>query len=765
MTPFEPAAIRTAAASPARDAPAPRGLSRWGALAFVMGSMVGGGIFLTPDSVAGAVGRGGLYFSLWGLGAVTALLGALSLAELGAMFPRVGGEYVYLREAYGDFPAFLYGWLSLVGSFSGAIAMLCLTAATTLVPAGRVPGGAKVAALAFVWGLTALACLRIAVAARAQLALTGGLMAILLGGALWALLAGAPDVPVAVAARIDRGEPLAVLTAFTGIFFAYSGWNGATYVAGELERPQRDLPWALVAGTGLVAGLYLALNAAFVLLAPRLGSGAAGYLLIDDLRLPVAGLVPVLRALTGLCMVGAALAAIVTGARIVQAMAHDGLFVRAVAPVDPRLGTPVRALVVQAAWSSVLVVAADSFGTLMLLSSSAMMLLSMGTVAAVPWLRWRRPELARPFALPGYPWTALAYLTVTAAVLVALAIEDVQSLAYGLGTVAAGWCVFALRARIVARAAHLAGTAVLVTAAVLVASPAEATAGTPLRAPAIALAAVPTPTAMPMLRWVDRPAGHEHLDTPVIRMRGPNGVQLELVGALHIADRAYYRALQQRFASYDRLLYEMVKPPELDMARARGPADASALSGLQRMLKDALALEFQLDAIDYGRANFVHADVDPERLGALLLEHAGAMVGALVRFAILDASRTVYADGTPRLGGLGLIGALLAGGTAPQRARELKRALARELAEMDGGMAELGGFAGLAGLGPALIGERNQVAVDVLKQVLAAGGVRKVGIFYGAAHLGDLERRVRGLGFVRVGAQWMAAWRLGAGAR
>jgi hypothetical protein len=248
------------------------------------------------------------------------------------------------------------------------------------------------------------------------------------------------------------------------------------------------------------------------------------------------------------------------------------------------------------------------------------------------------------------------------------------------------------------------------------------------------------------MRYVTDASG-EHLDTAIWTLRR-GAVQVDLVGAIHVGDAAYYRSLQRRLDRYPRVLFELVKPEGLDV-RQMDRSDGG-LSTAQRVVRDWLELEFQLDRIDYRRRHFVHADLDSDRLLAQVRTQASDVIGSLLAWSAADSARTRYADGSPRAGSAALLLAM----ASADRATALKRYLGRELADVD---LASGGLSG-AGFGALLIGERNAIAVRVLQREISRGR-RRLAIFYGAAHLPDLLQRLEAIGFKRTGAtQWLVAW-------
>jgi hypothetical protein len=278
----------------------------------------------------------------------------------------------------------------------------------------------------------------------------------------------------------------------------------------------------------------------------------------------------------------------------------------------------------------------------------------------------------------------------------------------------------------------------------LLALPVQAVPPAAVAAPAVT--AVPVPTAY--VRYDEYGAAPGLYTAIATYTRG--GVTVDLIGAVHVADASYYKDLNRRFAKYNKLLYELIKPADMDM-RTAGPADGS-VSGLQRWVKDVLDLGFQLDAIDYTPRHFVHADMASEQLGQRMKAEVPGILQSLLLWSVRDAARTQYANGAPRWPALELAKALL----DPNRARGYKKLLGRELAELDGSLFELGEA------GKLLIAERNAVAMAVLHKQLTKPGKKpkRLGIFYGAAHLPDLAKKMAAAGFTPGPVQWLRAWDL-----
>ncbi len=425
------------------------------AWALVAGSMLGVGIYLSPPGVARAAGGLAGFLGLWVAGGVFALAGAVAYAELGGMMPQAGGDYAYLRRAFGPALSFAGGWVLFAAIFCGSIAAMAaglwsfqLSTLTGIDLGGTVLFGsvtaAQVGAVALILALTAVNAAGARVSGRLQSLLTCASVAIVMALAVYALArGGASGAPAAAAAPTAGG----VAVAYMGVYFAYAGWNNVTYVAGEVRDPARILPRALLGGVAVITALYVLMLLGFVGVLGLDGvaaTGDAGTATAERLGGPAARL-------TLAAIVAAINASICAGARIVWAMARDGAFWGGAARLG-RSGAPVRALWLQAAWSIALV-STGSFDQLVSLSSLAMILTGALTVGALYVLRWREPDAPRPYRATGYPWLpALFPLSgaLAAAVMVRSALLGEEGAWYpllGMGVLLVAWGLRALGGR------------------------------------------------------------------------------------------------------------------------------------------------------------------------------------------------------------------------------------------------------------------------------------------------------------------------------
>jgi len=448
---------------PARAADLPRvsldrRLGPLDAAAIVVSNVIGGGIFFVPIIVAGLLPDARSVLFIWLLGGGLAFAGAMAYAELAALRPRAGGEYVYLREAYGPIVGFLTGWTSFVAGFSGAIAASALAFAEYL---GRFFPGAKdvtpiitlplpyvplvvsrevLVALALIIGLT-LAHLRGLGPGRV---LQNGLA----GAKVSALV-----VFLALGFSIGRGAaghlaepgpagsfgPAALLMALVPVMFTYSGWNAAAYVAEEVRDPGRNVPLALGLGTLAVVAIYLGLNALYIYALPV---GALAHIqgtLIDTVAEQLFGFAAgsLIAAFTILSIAASVSAMIIAGPRVYFAMARDGLFAAPAGRIHPRFRAPTQAIIAQAIWSGVLVLS-GTLSQLVSYTGFALVLFSGIAVSAVFVLRRRHPAADRPFRAWGYPWAPALFVAASALIVANTIWQDPKHSAFGLAIIALG---------------------------------------------------------------------------------------------------------------------------------------------------------------------------------------------------------------------------------------------------------------------------------------------------------------------------------------
>ena len=403
-----------------------RRLGPFDAASIVISNVIGGGIFFVPVIVAQLVPGPAAMLGVWVFGGALAFAGAMAYAELAAVRPHAGGEYVYLRDAFGPLAAFLTGWTSFIAGFSGAIAAGATALAEYL---GRfIPAAGDATQLVHVPGLNISPKTLVALAAIGALTLIhirglgpGRLVQNVLAGlkvsAIVALVAlGFAGGHGSVAHFASSPTPPAAwMLALIPVMFSYSGWNAAAYVAEEVRDPARNVPLALGIGTITVVALYVGLNALYVFAFPvadlaRLPGGR----LMDAVAQQLFGfLAGNLLALFTIVSIAASISAMVfAGPRVYYAMARDGLFVPAAARVDPRYRTPAVAIIAQGIWSGVLVLS-GSLSQLVTYTGFAVVLFSGVAVAGLFVLRRRQPHVVRPFSAWGYPWAPGIFIVVS----------------------------------------------------------------------------------------------------------------------------------------------------------------------------------------------------------------------------------------------------------------------------------------------------------------------------------------------------------------
>src|SRR6516165_9744122 len=410
----------------------PRVLGASQATAIVVGTIIGSGIFLVPREMMQDVGSSLLVYLAWIVGGLLSLFGAMTYAELGAMLPYAGGEYVYLRGAYGDTTAFLYMWTWFAVAKPASIAAVTSGLARTLgvFPAfhwlaWQVPGPfpllwSQIFAIAVTWFMTGLNYLGIKKAGDFQLVFTvlKGILILIVAALCFASLAGswanfATSVPHAL------GGLNGFMAALIATLWAYDGWNDLTMVAGEVRRPERSLPIALIGGLFIVGALFMATNAAIQYILPATQIAAS--------ERPAVAALSVVAGARGAGFVAAAMAlsifvalngTVMSGARIPFAAARDGLFFPRFARIHPRFQSPSTSLVVQGLLSTVLLLFLSKFQQHFELAIFAEWLFYMLTATTVFVYRRRLPDLFRPYRVWGYPVLPAIFVVCAAAVLV-----------------------------------------------------------------------------------------------------------------------------------------------------------------------------------------------------------------------------------------------------------------------------------------------------------------------------------------------------------
>jgi APA family basic amino acid/polyamine antiporter len=409
-----------------------QGLGLLDATTIVMGSMIGSGIFIVSADIARQTNSPGLLMMTWVVTAVMTLTAALSYGELAAIMPRAGGQYVYLREAFGPLSGFLYGWTLFLVIQTGTIAAVAVAFArytAVLIPwfsgdhwlvrVGRLGFSTQhalaIAVLIFLSWLNTRGLRTGAVVQNVfTIAKTGSLVALAALGLLY-------RNPEAVArnfsdfwAGAEWGWTAVrvVGVAMVGSLFSSDAWNNVTFTGEEVRNPRRNLPLALGLGVSAISLLYLATNFAYLNLLPLEAIQTAGEDRVATAAVavvlgPVA--VQVMAAAIMISTFGCMNGMILAGARVYYAMARDGLFFRQVARIDPKRHTPAISLAVQCAWACLLTLS-GTYSDLLDYVIFAVLLFYMLTIAGVFVLRRRRPEIDRPYRAIGYPLIPALYI-------------------------------------------------------------------------------------------------------------------------------------------------------------------------------------------------------------------------------------------------------------------------------------------------------------------------------------------------------------------
>jgi len=444
-----------------------RGLGIFDASTIVAGGMIGSGIFIVSQDVAARVGSPGWFLVVWAITGVMTILAALSYFELAAMFPHAGGQYVYLRESFGPLWGFLYGWTLFLVIQTGSIAAVSVAFAKYLgivvaAAADRSYGvvGERAIAIVLIGLLTAVNCIGLGPGKWVQNVFTALKVLTLLAIVAVGFAAAQPDGALFAAGPFDgraldpgtgRWSALgliemvpAVGVAMVGTLFASDAWNNATFVAAEVRNPRRNVGLSLILGAGVVITLYLLVNVAYLATLPvdRIATAENQRVTGEMARVVLGrGGEVVLAVAVLVSTFGCDNGMILSGARLVYAMARDGLFFRSAGGLGRRSGVPVTALVIQGVWSAVLVMT-GSYSDLLDYVIFTALLFYVLTLAGIFVLRRKRPDAERPYRAWGYPFVPIVYMAAAVFIMIVLLVYKPLYTWPGLGIVVLGVPVF-----------------------------------------------------------------------------------------------------------------------------------------------------------------------------------------------------------------------------------------------------------------------------------------------------------------------------------
>ncbi len=410
-----------------------RGLSLLDSVLLLVSGIIGSSIFLTAKDIAGPLPQPMLFLLVWVIGGVISLFGCVAFAELGSMFPESGGQYVYLREAYGDLVAFLYGWMLFAVANGGSIAALSVASAVytgqvfpivsedhiVLQVAGITVTRAHLLGLFLIAILTYVNVVGLRWGALLQNLSTWTKFSAMAAFVVLGFAIGKGDLShfrshgVGLTAGLHPAQLISAMgIALIAVFWAYDGWVYITWVAGEVKEPRRNVPLAMVLGVLVVGAIYMTMNMTYLYALPlteiarheTIAHAAAAALFSPHAALWLSLMIAV-------SCFSAAATCTLSGARVYLAMAQDGVFFKRMAVIHPKWRTPAFSLIGQGIWAALLTVS-GRYDQLYTYVIYGMVLSYTLTVIGMFLLRWKRPEIPRPYRCTGYPWLPAIYVLV-----------------------------------------------------------------------------------------------------------------------------------------------------------------------------------------------------------------------------------------------------------------------------------------------------------------------------------------------------------------
>jgi APA family basic amino acid/polyamine antiporter len=406
----------------------------------VIGNVIGSGIFIVPSAVLRQSGSVSVALAVWIVGGALSLCGALAYAELGAMDAGAGGLYAYVRDAFGQFPAFLFGWTLFFGIGGGTISALVVAATgyfgefVTVTTAAR--HALALAVIAVIGWITVRG-----IRGSASVQNWGSMIklgaVVVMSGILLAMGQGGAPLP----AQASSGTVSlfsAAGTAMISVLWAYEGWQYVTFSAGETRDPQRSLPIAIGLGTAGIIAVYLIANLGYLAALGPAGVAASERVAADAMNSvlgPWAGRAIAAAIIVSMC--SAALAVTITLPRGYYSMARDGVFFGAFARVHPTFGTPAVAIVALCIWAAILALSGTFEQLLAYVIFVGWIFYALGAAAVIV-LRRKRPDAPRPYRVPGYPWTPLLFVAAAVALVINTIVAQPRVAAIGLLVVFSG---------------------------------------------------------------------------------------------------------------------------------------------------------------------------------------------------------------------------------------------------------------------------------------------------------------------------------------
>ncbi len=428
-----------------------RDLGVWGAAAIVVGTVIGSGIFLVPKKMVLSVGSAEMVFFVFVFAGLLSLAGALTYAELASAMPEAGGEYAYLREAYGPFFAFVYGWTQMWVAKSGSIASLATGffiymtnfypgLDTTIyqsswleVKTGQLLAMAVIAALGF------LNYFGVKVGGGVQVGVTilkVALIVLIIG--VGVTYSGGSTANFTTSIPSSTGGLAGFFAALVAALWAYDGWNNVSMVSSEIKNPQKNLPIALILGSLAVMAIYLGANIAYFYVLSAGAVATSDRVAAEMMRqiwgtsganaVSIAAMISIFAALNG---------SILSGSRVPFAMARDKLFFPSIAKVHPKYFTPANSIILLSGWSMLFILTGKYEQLITSVIFASWILYGMAT-ASVLVLRRKRPDLVRPYKTLGYPFVPIVFVLVAGALIVSTLIESPRESLIGVGIVLVG---------------------------------------------------------------------------------------------------------------------------------------------------------------------------------------------------------------------------------------------------------------------------------------------------------------------------------------